>query len=879
MPLDPNDIDVPNDLTEQPASPVDTPNDLTEESAVSPGIPNDLTEIAPTSPGIPTDLTEIAPVSPGAPNDLTEQAPASPGVPNDLTEESAVSISVPTNLTEESAVPPAIPNDLTEASPVDIAVPTNLTEQAPVSPGIPNDLTEEAAVDVAIPNDLTELSPSAVDVPTGLNEEAAVSPAIPNDLTEQSSVDLDVPTDLTEIAPVSPAIPNNLTEQAAVSPAIPNDLTEEAAVAPAIPNDLTELSSNDVAVPNDLNEEAAVAPAIPNDLTEQSPADIAVPNVLTNIAAQEVPTTLTKYLNLDFTRQHYAVCGIAKTFDSIFNYSRNSSATFMNRRVNCGRLEYFMDVDFSGSVDNLLTYSENFQSSDWGKGSCFILTNRGRSPDSSYNADLLIEDISASSFHFMFQNFTYNASIYTFSVYAKAKERSQIQIVIRDSSGFRSYGFDLTIGKIIDGEFTPATDSKIEPVGDDWFRCSITEETLVGAGSVSIELGVDGSFVYDGDGSSGLYIWGAQLTETSKVQPYVKTISTARSGSFSESLRTSFNPVTGENRGALIENSSTNVLLKSENFAHVTWDKINSTIDTDDLRALDETKSADKLVEDSNNSTHYVGVDKVVTNGLTLTLSIFAKARERNILDILDDFTLATASFDLSDGSIVSSLFCVAKIEEFFDGWYRCSITMIGGTNIRIRYLLNDGVSNSYLGDGSSGLYIWGAQLEQANYPTSYIYTDDVPVSRLADNLDISVFDAIENVDYCSWHADIDLTYKIGLLNNPRYLFLNTGVGSDISMIVDGNITQSFGSFNAEVATISEYSEKMTYTGVVENALMKSFIDREFRHQNTTGTRFEYSDSRMQIGGSGLAFEYLNGYIKTLNFYNISLTDEQVDNL
>lgn len=175
---------------------------------------------------------------------------------------------------------------------------------------------------------------------------------------------------------------------------------------------------------------------------------------------------------------------------------------------------------------NLLLRSEEFNSVAWTKARSSISSNITASPDGALTADKLIEDSTASSTHLTFNPLTIPTGTLTYSVFVKAAERSQVIIGI-NSGGVNSGLFDLIAGVFLGDVSGSVDDPTIKALSNGWFRISITKTLVGSSGDVSIFLSKDGSGTYSGDGTSGLYLWGAQLEEISFASSYIATVATS----------------------------------------------------------------------------------------------------------------------------------------------------------------------------------------------------------------------------------------------------------------------------------------------------------------------------------------------------------------
>jgi hypothetical protein len=187
--------------------------------------------------------------------------------------------------------------------------------------------------------------------------------------------------------------------------------------------------------------------------------------------------------------------------------------------------------------------------------------------------------------------------------------------------------------------------------------------------------------------------------------------------------------------------------LQSQTF-QTTWTTLEASISADVVAttAPDGTNTADKLVESVANDEHRVtqSITKAAS-ATTYTVSVFAKSTERNLQFGIDSGTAANigqAIFNLTNGTVGSATVAgtftsaSASIQALPNGWYRCSVTATTGTEttVRIRIRLVSGASTTtYAGDGTSGIFLWQAQLETGSVATSPIVTTAGTASRVAD--------------------------------------------------------------------------------------------------------------------------------------------------
>ncbi|MCH7495902.1 MAG: hypothetical protein IH825_07425, partial [Candidatus Marinimicrobia bacterium] len=168
--------------------------------------------------------------------------------------------------------------------------------------------------------------------------------------------------------------------------------------------------------------------------------------------------------------------------------------------------------------------------------------------------------------------------------------------------------------------------------------------------------------------------------------------------------------------------------------------------------------------------------------------SVFAKADQLDWL-YLQVGNIASqvinASFDLTNGVVGATTGADNTsefIEDFGNGWFRCGIGFTtdgadaSGT-FRIRVAEADNDFNVDL-DGTSSIFVWGAQLEAGAFPTSYIPTGASAVTRNADDIQTSSIGTQWNDNASTVYVDVSVPALAGATKDILD-FTDGGAGAD----------------------------------------------------------------------------------------------------
>lgn len=360
---------------------------------------------------------------------------------------------------------------------------------------------------------------------------------------------------------------------------------------------------------------------------------------------------------------------------------------------------------------------------------------------------------------------------------------------------------------------------------------------------------------------------------------YVETVST-------DVARFQYDPITLACRGLLIEPSRTNVFTYSEDFRNTAtvgstrpWVWNNATVSINPAGAPvspANTTTANKLIEDSANSTHFLSIAGTNTTGVRYSVSFFAKAAERKFIQVVAQFGSSlplNAVFNLNTGERTGGLSATTStITSVGNGWYYITnsvtaLTTSASNQIRF-FLLDDNGNMSYTGDNASGLYLWGVQRETADFASSYIPTTASQVTRAAD---VAV---MTGTNFSDWYNASKGTFRVDTTTaasgtRPIISADDNTANNNLVMLTDGTsakfIATNGGSEIANVTGGTVSANTLTFAYASYDANYFGIAMPTARQVDTSGN--VPTVDRLRIGANQ-AGSYLAGIIQRIRFWN-----------
>ena len=501
---------------------------------------------------------------------------------------------------------------------------------------------------------------------------------------------------------------------------------------------------------------------------------------------------------------------------------------------------------------NLALYSEQFDNAAWAKSGATVKANQEVSPDGKQTAESLIESTSSSTRHGLFRDFgTGNiVGTNTFSIFVKNLSGDRrVRLIIQSSSGPTNFGFadfnlqTKTVAQTGNSGTASNTSGAIEDFGNGWFRVSVTSTATSGQYATialvttdSTPAGTDyGYQAYTSDNTSGIYAWGAQLEETdpATMQPtaYIKTTSQALAAP-----RFDHDPVTGESLGLLVEEARTNELTNSESF-DVGWSLGASTppgvptVTANQTIAPDGQTTGDQVDFPANSIAGKFTIISKTNTGLsgTYQFSVYLKGENGG----------ETVYLTAASGVPSSSTECVLTTE-----WQRFTVTgtTVGTLYTNIGVDLRDPTESA---QPAQTIYLWGAQLEQGTFPTSYIPTEGSAQTRYADVA------AVQDEDFSTTNLiSYSESFDVGWTTTQATVTANSTVSPDGQTTADTFL-------DVPAGTYAEIKQTPSFTSGVQYSFSIRAKQGTKRYVRMSLTRFKFPNDAEAV------FDLQNGVIKS----------------
>ncbi len=280
-------------------------------------------------------------------------------------------------------------------------------------------------------------------------------------------------------------------------------------------------------------------------------------------------------------------------------------------------------------------------------------------------------------------------------------------------------------------------------------------------------------------------------------------------------------------------------------------------------------------------------------SGDTYTFSMFAKKNEQDWFQLMFSSTAfdaqSYANFDLNNGVVGNTgTSTTANIIYYGSGWYRCSITCTATASITTTYEVlttnntDSGRYPSYQSDSNVDVcYLWGAQLEEGSYATSYIpnFGTSAGVTRVQDQYSktgiSNLINSTEGVLFAEIAALSDdgtfrsISLSNGTATNRVSIRYNTTSNAISAYLYQGSAPIL--AYNNVVADVKDFHKVAIKYKSGDVAFWVDGV--EVATSTSTFTFLPLTDLSF-VRGDSVRFFY--GKVKQLQIFKTALTDEQL---
>jgi len=482
---------------------------------------------------------------------------------------------------------------------------------------------------------------------------------------------------------------------------------------------------------------------------------------------------------------------IKELTDADFDFDRNSTGTRVNE-------DYLIeDVPY-----NLLTYSTDFTFWTQADTSTVQIEDSFDNSNNAYRVSIT----SAGGFQTIRKTGLNLSGQQTFSIYAKKDTLNFTRILFGGVS--RNFWVDLANGT--QGTTTGSFDSiTITNAGNGFFKIVATFTTTSPVTYIYLYPSTaDGNVTQ----SSGSVIFQyAQLVKGDQPKNYLQT---------TDRLDIPRIDYTNGEPSILLEPSRTNLVTYSETLSGY-WTLQGSSLIADNTAVNPTGNTFANKLNSTNTSTFrsLTRSESTAWDSKTLTMSCFAK---RITNDYIFFYNIGSVNginglwFNISNGTIGTNgaAWSNAKIENYGNGWYRCSAKITFGTSTNYLYINNSDGNNNTTSTVGSQTYIWGTQIEEGSYATSLIHTSGSAVTRSADaannagNSDL--INSTEGVLYVEFKGQNDNTFN--------YISVSDGGTTNYAAIlcsdVDNEIAYRYYVSNSGVQILTSVSNLLEFNKI-----------------------------------------------------------------